>query len=247
MYPDINDRTVIITGGASGIGKASAERFSREGANVALVDIDSASGRDVANEISDCEFIEADVADSGDLDKVISRTTDTFGPPTLLHNNAAIRGHTKVHKTEEENWEKVMKTNLDSVFKLSKRVIPYMIERNEGAIVNTSSTAGFEGTAGKSSYSTSKGAVNTLTKQMARDYAPDGIRVNAILPGHVRTNMSLTTDKLDDRNRESMISTEVPIGRDAAPKEVAAVVAFLCSAEASYITGSLLTVDGGMY
>jgi NAD(P)-dependent dehydrogenase (short-subunit alcohol dehydrogenase family) len=243
MYPDLAGQTAIVTGAASGIGRASAERFGAEGANVVVVDVDTDAGNAVSDDSEDAIFVDADVSDSEDLDRVIERTTDEFGPPTILHNNAAVRGHWKAHETDEADWDRVLGVNLDGVFKLSKRAIPYMLDAGSGAIVNTSSLAGVRGTAGKAPYSTSKGGINALTKEMARDYAADGIRINAVLPGLVKTEMSYKTDR-EGRNRDAMIEG-IPMKRDADPEEIAAVVAFLASEQASYVTGALVPTDGG--
>jgi len=244
MYPELSGQTAIVTGAASGIGRASAKRFGKEGANVVIVDMASESGQEVADSIESAIFVNSDVSKPKELDRVVTRTTEKFDPPTILHNNAGIRGHSVVHKTETEDWKQTLDVNLNSVFELSKKVIPSMLENDGGAIVNTSALAGIRGSAGKAPYSTSKGGINTLTKEMARDYADDGIRVNAVLPGHVRTKMSFKTDS-EGRDREAIISN-VPMGRDAAPEEIASVVAFLASEEASYMTGALVPIDGGL-
>lgn len=246
MYASLDDQTVIVTGAASGIGQASAERFGKEGANVVVVDVDSDSGPKVASSIEDGIFVEADVADSEDLDRLIEQTMDEFGLPTVLHNNAGISGkHSRqVHETTEQDWKEVMSVNIDGAFKLSKRVIPLMRENGRGAIVNTSSVCGIRGAKEKAPYSVSKGALDSLTKNMSRDYADDGIRVNAVLPGHTDTQMQATTDRGHGSDYQAMIE-RIPMGRDANPEEIASVVVFLASEQASYLTGTLIPVDGG--
>jgi NAD(P)-dependent dehydrogenase (short-subunit alcohol dehydrogenase family) len=238
-------KVVVVTGAASGIGLASAQRFAQEGASVVVVDINSDAGESVAQTLRDSGhsalFIQASVTDEVEVERVFSQVKQRYGRLDVLYNNAGIAEESFVVSTKLRDWHKVMAVNVDGVFLMSKHAIPLMLESGGGAIVNTSSILGHFAFAGATSYNVSKHAVEGLTKSLALEHASDGIRVNAVCPGWVNTPMGMADVELDPT-----IPSQHPIGRIAEPQEIAAAVAFLASDDSSFITGTSLMVDGGI-
>lgn len=238
-------KSVVVTGAGSGLGRAAALAFAHEGARLTLLDVSADAARKTAEQIgspAETLSIEADVADSAAVQAAVDQSVSAFGPVDVLFNNAGIAVRNPVAEQDEAGWDEVLRVNLRGVFVCSKYFLPHL-RRPGGAIVNTSSIVGLVGVRNRAAYATSKGAVVTLTKNMALDYAPDGIRVNAVCPGFAHTGM---TEKLfADAERERRIQAMHPLGRLATPDDIARAVLFLASDEAAFITGQALAVDGG--
>ena len=249
----LSGRNAVITGGAAGLGLAIAHAFTTEGASVALVDIDAAraeaSAADLAGAGGRAIGIAADVTNSDAVDAAILRARSELGSLDVLVNNAAVAGFGGVDSTSLEAWERVLAVNLTGTFLVSRAVVPVMLEQGRGAIINLGSIAGLVGVAGMAAYSATKGAIVSLTRQMAADYSGRGIRVNCICPGIVpgtemgRTVLEVVDPDADARARRL---AKYPIGRLAQPEDVAAAALFLASDEAGFVTGIALAVDGGM-
>jgi NAD(P)-dependent dehydrogenase (short-subunit alcohol dehydrogenase family) len=240
-------KSVVITGGASGMGAASARIFSSEGADVVIVDINGPLAEKVAAEIKAGPPVIGDVSDSKFCDSAVSTALARRGRLDVLVNAAGIIFRASGENTPDENWRRVMGVNLDGVFYMSRAAIGPMKRQGSGVIVNFGSIWGNVGAAGVAAYCASKGAVHNLTRSMALDHARDGIRINAVCPGEVNTPMLASGRAVpptaDDLRK--LGEAVVPTGRLADPVEIAHVVVFLASEKASYITGSMVTVDAG--
>jgi len=245
------DKVALITGGASGIGRATAILFAREGAAVAIADINAGLGQSVVAEIESAGgravFIPCDVTRSEDCRLAVEKTVATFGGLHILFNNAGIIRRADVVQTTEEEWDRVMAVNVKSVFLMSKYAIPYMEQAGGGSIINTSSGWGLKGGGNAVSYCASKGAVTNMTRAMAIDHGARNIRVNAICPGD--TDTPLLRDEARQLGQPECDflaeSANRPLGRYAQPIEIARSVLYLASEAASYVTGAALVVDGG--
>ncbi|MEM3357124.1 MAG: glucose 1-dehydrogenase [Candidatus Bathyarchaeia archaeon] len=242
----LNDKVVVVTGGASGIGKAICKLFSAKGAKVVISDINKEKGVEVAREIKNASgeaiFIRADVSKYDDVKALVENTVKNFGKIDVMVNNAGVSlGPYMLHETPLNILETTININLKGVFYGMKCVIPQMLKQGKGVIINMASAHGTVGAPGMSCYCASKGAVIQLTKAAALEYAKNGIRVVAIAPGPTETPI------LQSRSPElyDSIIKGVPLGRSASPEEIANVAVFLASDEASYITGSVIIVDGG--
>lgn len=245
------NNTILVTGAGSGIGRASALRFASEGANVAVVDIDRPSARETVERIrsqtdGEATDIRADVTDPEDVERMVEATVDSYGRLDVLHNNAGIvQTPTPVEDLEDRVWDDVIEVNMKSVFLGAKYAVPEL-QKTDGVIVNTASTAAIRPRPGAAAYTASKGGVVALTKQLARELVEDGIRVNAVCP--VATDTPLLADlsgsEMDESGIDELVET-IPMGRLVEPEEVAAAVAFLAGDDAAMITGSALTIDGG--
>lgn len=243
-------KSVIVTGGASGIGKATAKQFASEGANVVIADANPA-GQAVAEQIGQetqrrIPFIQADVSKAEDADHLIQETLRQHGQLDILHNNAGILVVGDVTTIPETDWDRCMNINLKSVYLVSKYAIPAMQQTGGGVIINTASTAGMSGGSGSgySVYGASKAAIILLTQCMALDFAKHNIRVNAVCPGPTATPMILPSET-DRQSALERWAQELPIGRAGEPEDTAKAVAYLASDDASFVTGSAFVVDGG--
>ena len=241
-------KSVVVTGGASGIGKATAKQFAFEGANVVIADVNP-GGKAVAQQIAqetqnDISFIQTDVSKTEDADHLVQETLRRYGQLDILHNNAGILIVGDVTTISEVDWDRCISINLKSVYLVSKYTIPAMQKTGGGVIINTASTAGMSGGSGYSVYGASKAAIILLTQCMALDFAQHKIRVNAVCPGPTATPMIVPSDTNGQSTRERW-AQELPIGRAGEPEDTAKAVAYLASDDASFVTGSAFVVDGG--
>ena len=249
---ELSGQVAIVTGAAMGIGQACAKQLAAHGADVVVADIDDAAGNTTAAEIRETggsvRFVQVDVGLMADMEAMAQMAIDTFGGIDILVNNAARAYRGIVDEIDEANWNAAINTNLTSVWRGMKVCVPSMRVRGGGAIVNMSSAQAFAGFKGWPAYAASKGGINALTQQTAVDLAPAGIRVNAIAPGTIMTplNEKLFAETEDPEALKDTWNKAHPIGRFGQAHEVAEAVVFLASRRASFITGEILRVDGGL-
>jgi NAD(P)-dependent dehydrogenase (short-subunit alcohol dehydrogenase family) len=247
----LTNKVAIVTGGASGIGRATAVLFAQEGAAVAIPDINPEQGQSAVAEIEAAGgkaiFIACNVAQAEDCRRAVEQTVAAFGGVHILFNNAGIIRRANVIDTTEEEWDRVMAVNVKSIFLMSKYAIPYMEKAGGGSIINTSSGWGLKGGGDAVSYCASKGAVTNMTRAMAIDHGKQNIRVNAICPGDTDTPMLRNEARQLGEVEEKFLaeSAQRPLGRYAQPIEIAQAVLYLASEASSYVTGTALVVDGG--
>ena len=246
----LEGKVALVTGGSSGIGRASARAFARAGAKVIVADVTVEGGQDTVRLIQEAggeaTFMRTDVTQATEVDALIARTLAIYGRIDCAHNNAGIEGATgSTADCTEDNWDRVLSVNLKGVWWCMKYEIPPMLQQGGGAIVNTASVAGLVGARGIPAYVASKHGVVGLTKTAALEYARTGIRVNAVCPGVIRTPMVERLLSGHPRAQARLVDME-PIGRLGTPEEVAEAVLWLCSDAASFVTGHTMTVDGGM-
>ena len=235
----LQDKVVIITGGISGIGKASAELFNKEGAKLVLVDLDENKGNEAAKEIGgETIFVQADVTSEEDAKKVFDTTIEKFGRVDILFNNAGIGVTKATHEVTYAEYRKTVNVDLDAVFLYSKLAIDYFREQGSGNIINTASMYGWIGAAGNAAYNAEKGGVINLTRSLGIEYAAENIRVNALCPGFIDTPI------IPVEMKEALIGI-TPIGRLGTSEEMAKAALFLASDDSSFMTANTLTVDGG--
>jgi NAD(P)-dependent dehydrogenase (short-subunit alcohol dehydrogenase family) len=248
---DVNGSAAIITGGTSGIGRATAELFASVGASVALTGRDADRGAEVVDAIrgagGEARFVLADVRSAADCTRVAEETLAAFGRIDTLVNNAGIYVPNDALGCSEDEWDAQVDTSLKGTFLMSKAVLPHMIERGSGAIVNNASGWGLVGGAEAVAYCAAKGGVVLMTKAMAIDHGPKGIRVNAVCPGDTETPMEYRDAERKGWTWEQFVewASDRPLGRMGEPHEVARAILFLASDDSSFITGAALPVDGG--
>ena len=246
---NLDGKVAFVTGAASGIGRATALAFAREGANVVVADIDQRGSQDTAGAIEDLGgqafAVVCDVTRSEDVQIALTRTVERFGRLDYAFNNAGAEQRPKLTAdVTEEEWDRIITINLRSVFLCLKYEIPLMLQRGGGAIVNTSSGAGIKVFGRGAAYAAAKHGVVGLTKDAALDYASFNIRINAICPGIIDTEMMDRFTGGTPEERDRVIAQE-PIGRMGRPDEIAATVVWLCSDAASFVTGHAMVADGG--
>lgn len=255
----LKDKVCLITGAGSGIGRASALAFAAEGAIVVAADIDPASAQETVARILDSGTgpgdrspaiaLEVDVTDQTSTERMAADAMAAFGRIDVLFNNAGIAGVGAVHETSLELWERVFAVNARGVFLVARAVVPHMMAAGRGSIINMSSTIAEIGLANRASYAASKGAVLSLTRQMQADYAPHGIRVNALLPGTIHTpfvDRYLRESYEDPAAGLEIIKKRQLTGELGQPEDVAAAALFLASDESRFVLGSGLFIDGGV-
>lgn len=244
---DFAGRTVVVTGAASGMGAATAREFASLGASVAIVDRDYLRADGVAAEIGAVTVIVGDVGDSGFCRSAVEQVVQATGRIDILVNCAGVILRAGGLATDDVGWHRVMRVNVDGVFFMSRAVLPHMLIRKSGAIVNFGSIWGDIGAAGVLAYCASKGAVHQLTRALALEHATDGIRVNAVAPGEVDTPMlsSGRDQRPSVADLQRLADATIPMKRLARPEEIAKVAVFLASDAASYMTGAVVSVDAG--
>jgi 3-oxoacyl-[acyl-carrier protein] reductase len=241
-FASLDGKVALVTGGSRGIGAAISRELARGGARVA---VNFRSGREAAEEIAeevDGVALGANVGDPAEAQELIDRVEAELGDLDILVNNAGVTRDTLIARMSDEDWEDVIDTNLRGAFNTCRAVSRKMLRRRRGAIVNLSSVVGVHGNPGQANYAASKAGIIGLTKALARELGVRGVRVNAIAPGYITTEL---TDVLTEEQR-GLILSNTPLGRLGSPEDVAAAVRFLCSDEAAFVTGDVLLVDGGL-
>ena len=251
MPGTLDTQVALVTGGASGIGRATALTFARQGAKLIIADMNVDGGQQTVHMITehggDATFVQVDVSNATAVEAMIGQAVETYGRLDCAHNNAGIgsRPRVLIHELPEESWDHVIGINLKGVWLCMKYEIIQMLTQGGGALVNTASIMGLVGSWSRSgAYNASKHGVVGLTKTAALEYATSGIRVNAVCPGYIRTPL-IEAALTSNPEMEAQIIARHPVGRMGRPEEIAEAVVWLCSDAASFVTGHTMTVDGG--
>ena len=245
---DFKDKVTIITGGGSGIGEAMCKHFADKKAKVIILDNNEAEGRRVSQE-NKSDFIKCDISDEGSVDDAFNQIENNYGRIDILINNAGIAHIGKITETNPEDFDTIIKINVRGAYLCTRASINSMIKNNKGCILNMASVASNLGIPDRFAYSTSKGAVYTMTLSVARDYVDQGIRCNCICPARVHTpfvdNYLKNNYPGEEKEMFAKLEATQPIGRMAKPEEIAALAGYICSDEAAFVTGSAFDIDGG--
>ena len=243
---ELSGHAALVTGGARGIGRAVSLALARRGADIAVVNTNAAAALAVKAEIEalgrSCLCVQADFADGSSIETACRAAAESFAGLDILVNNAGITRDRLLWRTSEEDWEEVLRVNLTAAFHFTRHLTRVMARRRYGRVVNISSVVGQMGNAGQAAYAASKAGLIGFTMSVAKEFAARGITVNALAPGYIQTDM---TAGLSEPVQQAMLA-HIPAGRFGVAEEIGAVVAFLASQEASYITGQVLRIDGGM-
>jgi len=242
---DMSNKTVVVTGASRGIGFTIAQLFAEQGANVIISSRSEDTLAEAAEALSDhgqVHPIPCDVSDAQSVEDLITKTINQFGSLDILINNAGITRDNLMLRLSESDWDTVLNTNLKGTFLCTKFASRQMLRQKSGCIINISSVVGIAGNPGQTNYAASKAGILGLTKSTAQELSSRGIRVNAIAPGYIETEM---TEKLNDKQKEEL-TARIPLGRIGSPEDVAGMALFLASDLAQYITGQVFRVDGGM-
>jgi len=249
----LDQKVALVTGGASGIGRAAALAFAREGARVVVSDVTVVGGEVTVQMIQAAGgtalFVKADVSQGNEVERMVKLAVETYGRLDCTFNNAGIQGDlAQTAECSEENWHRIIAINLTGVWLCMKYAIPFMVQRGSGAIVNTASNFGLVGSNGMPAYAASKHGVLGLTKTAALEYATAGIRINAVCPGPTQTPLVDNVLRQQPQRADQIVAAILarePVGRMGRPEEIAEAVVWLCSEAASFVTGIALAVDGG--
>jgi 3-oxoacyl-[acyl-carrier protein] reductase len=237
----LESKIAVITGGGRGIGKATAQLFTNEGATVVIAEFDKVSGQSTANKLG-AHFIKTDISNEESVNALFNFVSSKFGQLDILVNNAGILADSILKKLDSDSFDAVINVNLRGVYLCGRAAASIMIEQGSGVILNASSVVAHHGNFGQTNYVASKAGVIGITKVWARELGKDGIRVNAVAPGFIQTNMTAGMPE----KVVNMMGDKVPLKRWGQPEDVANAYTFLASDEASYITGAVLNVDGGV-
>ncbi|ACU70955.1 short-chain dehydrogenase/reductase SDR [Catenulispora acidiphila DSM 44928] len=242
---DLTGKSAIVTGGASGIGRATAAVLAELGAGVVVADLDAERGEEAAKEVGGV-FVRCDVSRAADCDAVVEAAVGAYGGVDVLFNNAGIIRRSTVLDIAEDDWDLVMAVNVKSILLMSRRVVPLMAAAGGGSIVNTGSGWGIKGGGSAVSYCASKGAVVNMTRAMAIDHGPQNIRVNCVCPGDTATGMLADEARQLGETVDSFYAdaADRPLGRIGQPRDIAQMVAFLASEAAAFVSGAVIPVDG---
>jgi 3-oxoacyl-[acyl-carrier protein] reductase len=238
------NKVVMVTGGAAGIGRATAAGFAKEGAKVAICDVNPEAGKTTAESLGpEAMFRQVDVSDNKSVNDWVESVVSQYGQIDVLVNNAGITRDGLIMRMKEADWDAVLNVNLKSAFNCIKAVSKTMVKQRSGRIINLASVVAVSGNPGQANYVASKAGIIGLTKSVAKELASRTITVNAVAPGFIETDM---TASLADKAREAMVS-QIPLGRAGTARDIAAAVMFLASDHAAYITGQVIHINGGMY
>jgi 3-oxoacyl-[acyl-carrier protein] reductase len=239
----LSGKIAVITGGANGIGKATALRFAEEGAKIVIADFadGTAAVEEVKAKGTDAVYAKVDVTDMDSVKQMIAKAIEAFGRIDVLINNAGITKDAMMKKMTKEAWDAVISVNLTGVFNCTSAALPHMLEQKAGVVLTTSSVVGIYGNLGQTNYAASKWGVIGMTKSWAKEMARNGLRFNCVAPGFIGTEM---VKKIPEQVLNEKIIIKIPAGRLGEPEEIAAAFAFLASDDAKYINGTVLSVDG---
>lgn len=244
---DLKDKVAVVTGGSRGIGKAIVEQLASAGARVVLTGRSPESLKTTEDELKARSYevsgIVADATAADSAQEILDHATERFGSVSIVVNNAGITRDTLMMRMKDEDWDAVIRTNLNGAFYLSRAALRPMMKARSGRIINVSSVVGLMGNPGQVNYAASKAGVIGMTRSLAKEVASRGITVNAVAPGFIETQM---TDAMKDEVRETVLQ-QIPLGRYGSPEEIASMVGFLASEAAGYITGQVMVVDGGLH
>ncbi|AIC29666.1 SDR family oxidoreductase [Rhizobium sophorae] len=245
---DLESKVCVVTGAGSGIGRATAELFARQGAKVGVVDVNIDAARDVAREMGTGAIaLKADVSLSAEVEAMVRSVKEKWGRIDVLVNNAGFGMTGNVTTIAESDWDRIMAVNVKGIFLCSKYVVPIMAEQGSGSIINTTSYTAVSAIANRTAYVASKGAISALTRAMALDHAKDGIRVNAVAPGTIDSPYftKIFAEAADPQALREDFNARAALHRMGDPEEIAEAMLFLASDRSRFATGSTLTVDGG--